>query len=364
MRPPRLRWVPARRSEEGAAGPRPSSWRYGEQTSEPRAGTRSRAGGLETPRGGAGGRQGTRGTALGGVVSGTSERNTKGSDARRWSSWGGTEPRAGSKIRDPWGRGFALGPHPLPGFGSRLPEKCCGRQTEARGGKRLWEQGWRWRRRVPGIAGLRGAQDACVIRRWEKWKSIRAQDSGSFHRWAVLGRPQVCQQVCTLILGAGVSGPPAPGQGLLGGLEHTGSSLPQASQRVVGRLIQLGGSCRGDQKAESLPSVFCRSLPATWTELGKVCLNTSRDKEVTTCQKGDQSTFESLHLLGSEFTSHLNNPSSFGPASQLPSHWLPQPVTEVLNIGGQNEHSVTTVAWTLASFLPDTILLLTQPNIT
>lgn len=128
--------------------------------------------------------------------------------------------------------------------------------------------------------------------------------------------------------------------------------------------MQLEESCRGDQEAASLPSVFCRSLPATRTQLGKVCLNTSGDKEVTTCQKGDQSTFESLHLLGSEFTSHLNNPRSFGPASQLPSHWLPQPVAEVLNIGGQNKHSVTTVAWTLASFLPDTILLLTQPSIT
>lgn len=174
---PRLRWAPTRHTEEGAAGPRPSSWRHGEQTSEPRAGTRSRAGGLETPRGGAGGRRGPRGTAGGWSLAPLSETQKQ----RRpplVASWGSTEPRAGSKIGDPWGRGFALGPHPLPGFGSRLPEKCCGRQTEAPGRKRLREQGWRWRRRVPGIAGLSGARDACVIR-WEKWKSSRAADSGS-----------------------------------------------------------------------------------------------------------------------------------------------------------------------------------------
>lgn len=29
----------------------------------------------------------------------------------------------------------------------------------------------------------------------------------------------------------------------------------------------------------------------------KVCSNTSRDKELTACQKGDQPSFESLHLL-------------------------------------------------------------------
>lgn len=254
----RRRGLPALAPPPGATGNKPASPELARGAEQ--GGWRRREEGQGAARG--------RGAPRWGVVSGTSERNTKGSDARRWSSRGSTEPRAGSKIRDPWGRGFALGPHPLPGFGSRLPEKCCGRQTEAQGGKRLWEQGWRWRRRVPGIAGLSGAQDACVIRRWEKWKSIRAQDSGSFRCWAVLGRPQVCQQVCTLILGAGVSGPLAPSQGLLGGIEHPGYSLPQASQRVVGRLTQLGESCRGDPKAEILPSVFCRSLPATWTQLG------------------------------------------------------------------------------------------------
>lgn len=150
---PRLGWAPAPRAGEGAAGPRPSSWRRGERTSEPRAGTQSRAGGLGTPRGGAGGREGTRRTAVAGVggvgVGGLwhlGAKRTKGSAAGRpVASRGGAEPGAGAKIRDPWGRGFGLGPHPLPGFGSQLPEKGCGRQTEALGGKRLPEQGWRGR---------------------------------------------------------------------------------------------------------------------------------------------------------------------------------------------------------------------------
>lgn len=111
-------------------------------------------------------RRGPRGdAAYGWGVSRTSKRNTQKAAAPAGppvASRRGAEPGAGAKIRDPWGRGFVLGPHPLPGFGSRLPAKGCGRETEAGGGKRLREQGWRLR--VPGIAGRDGARDTCVVR--------------------------------------------------------------------------------------------------------------------------------------------------------------------------------------------------------
>lgn len=196
---PRLGWAPAPRAGEGAAGPRPSSWRRRERTSEPRAGTRSRAGGLgDSERRG----RGPRGDAPDGWGAGGGRwhlraKHTKGRAARRLvASWGGAEPSAGAKIRDPWGRGFSLGPHLRPGFGSRLSAKGCGGQTEARGGKRHSDEGWRCRLCARIIAGLVGAGVASVVpRRW---------DAGSFRCSAAL--TPCLPAVCTLALGVPVSG--------------------------------------------------------------------------------------------------------------------------------------------------------------
>lgn len=106
-RVPPARWSPARRAGEGAAGPRPSSWRHGERTSEPRAGTRSRAGGLRTPRGGAGGREGTQHRA-GGL------RYLKARHKRqRCPPAGGRGAQVRVKDQGPLGAGFRPRPTPL-----------------------------------------------------------------------------------------------------------------------------------------------------------------------------------------------------------------------------------------------------------
>lgn len=107
QRVPPARWSPARRAGEGAAGPRPSSWRHGERTSEPRAGTRSRAGGLRTPRGGAGGREGTQHRA-GGL------RYLKARHKRqRCPPAGGRGAQVRVKDQGPLGAGFRPRPTPL-----------------------------------------------------------------------------------------------------------------------------------------------------------------------------------------------------------------------------------------------------------
>lgn len=175
---PRLGWAPAPRA--GGGGCRPSPLLLALQGANQRAPSwhaePSRGAGDSERRG-----RGPRGDApdgwgAGGGLARRSETHKRQRRPPAGGLLGRRGAQGGGKDQGPLGAGFSLGPHPLPRFGSRLPAKGCGRQTEARGGKRHPDEGWRCRLCARIIAVLGGARVASVVpRRW---------DAGSFRCWS------------------------------------------------------------------------------------------------------------------------------------------------------------------------------------
>ena len=107
--------------------PRPSSWRRGERTSEPRAGTRSRAGGLGTPREGAGGREGTRRTAGGSLAPrNETHKRQRRPPARRWPPGEARSPGRGQRSGTPGGGVSSSAHTPCPGLGVGFLRRAVG----------------------------------------------------------------------------------------------------------------------------------------------------------------------------------------------------------------------------------------------
>lgn len=164
-----------RRAREGAPGLAPPPGAAGSEPARPELARGTEQGGRGRPEEGPGGREGIP-RAAGGSLAPRSGAHKRQRRAPARGLLGRRRVPDGVKDRGPLGAGFALGPLALPGLGIRLPDKGRGRQTEARGGKRLASR-LAWRLRPQMLLVL--VEPRCLC-----------PGAGPFHCWAVPSRPQ------------------------------------------------------------------------------------------------------------------------------------------------------------------------------